>query len=131
MKQNIFQKIGNTIEKTKKQKKEFIDKYWKLPATERLHYDSKVNEIEKDTKMNFLLTSIVFKTIIFVFALIITMMFLDGFELILLKDVLKIILGLSFKAILITIILDCTLNIADVFIYGNRITKLNKRFKLK
>jgi len=36
---NIFQRIGNNIEKEKLKKKRFSDNYWKLSASERMDYD--------------------------------------------------------------------------------------------
>lgn len=49
---NLFQRIGNKIEKRKKERENFLNKYWKLSASERIDYDNKLNQIKKDTERN-------------------------------------------------------------------------------
>lgn len=43
---NFFEKLDECIRKRKQDRAKATEKYWKLPATERLHYDSKFHEIE-------------------------------------------------------------------------------------
>lgn len=44
MKKNLIEKYGEKVRKRKEANDKIIEKYWKLPAAERLHYDS----IERD-----------------------------------------------------------------------------------
>ena len=60
---NIFQKIGNNIEREKKEKISMERKYWKLSSSERMEYDSKKDRILKRYKP-FSMTVLFFKTLI-------------------------------------------------------------------
>jgi len=66
MEKNIFQKIGDRMQEKRKKRKQFVDRYWKLPASERMHYDQKSKELHDNHKgFFFLLTIAGIKAIVF------------------------------------------------------------------
>jgi len=64
---NIFNKIGNQIEKKKKDRKNFQDKYWKLSASERIDYDNKLKRINNSPYV-FIFTATLLKGIFWIAA---------------------------------------------------------------
>ena len=66
MEKNIFQKIGDRMQEKRKKRKQFVDRYWKLPASERMHYDQKLKDVKENTRITFFALTIAgIKAIVF------------------------------------------------------------------
>ena len=125
---NIFQTIGNSIERKKKRKELFEKKYWKLSSSERMEYDLKKQEI-KDFYLRGLVTIDIFKIIIATAIFALSFGLAKG-ELFLLISPIKTIFLFYFKFIYLFILLDTVLIVMHS--YGNKmeVKELKKRFKL-
>lgn len=110
-------------------KKEIENKYWKLPAMERIHYDSKLREINK--KIPSITITKTFINLFLIFTIFVGVLFwlYDLFPFYL--EYLKIILDRLPYALMITLLLDLFFFILGVIIADKQINKLNRRFKLK
>ncbi len=49
MNKNWIEQYGEKVRKRKEENLKVVEKYWKLPAAERMHYDSCANTIESQT----------------------------------------------------------------------------------
>ena len=125
---NIFQKIGNNIEREKKEKISMERKYWKLSSSERMEYDSKKDRILKRYNP-FSMTVLFFKTLISIsiFLLIYgaTMgIFLEMIHLI------RTLFFTFFKILWFMILADIILFFLNSLLLLKEKKELRKRFKL-
>lgn len=134
---NIFKKIGNAIEKQKKEKERIENKYWKLSPLERMDYDQKIDRINynsNESLFHFYFTKL-FLFLIGIWVIIVLLMsFGANIEIIKLIERLR---SLSFpfaKLILIGIVADVLTFLINLIYYDNnrskKIKEINKRFKL-
>jgi uncharacterized integral membrane protein len=126
---NIFNKIGNKIEEDKKKREEFTKRYWKLSPIERIDYDNKLNQIEKETHYGLLPITLQFlKGFIFFMILFVSIFYLTGnIELSNFFMNISLIIG---NFLVLSIFIDL---LAGYFCSNDRIRRikdLNKRFKL-
>lgn len=132
---NIFNKIGNSIEKRKKEKDLRIDKYWKLSATERMDYDNKLGRINKDSEIDmfsFPLTGLVIK--VFLFFTLIFSLIAFGLQTPI-RELINSLIPLSLeivKILIFALLFDFVINLFTVVSdkSNKKIKELNKRFKL-
>lgn len=134
MGENLFEIVGEwsqkRVAKRRKERKSFKEKYWKLPAMERMHYDSCHERIRDNNHWSiFNLTFAFIKMMILVPLGIIAMGFIIG-DILPFMDIARNIL-FSFMSIVYFVF------IADLVIFGlflgrttKYIRKLNRRFKL-
>lgn len=131
---NIFNKIGNIIEETKKKKEIFKNKYWKLSASERIDYDNRLEKIKKQSEVNFFHFTITKLFLIYIFIAVI-FSFLAYFGINSTNEYIELLRPLSFlflKLLYFMIVIDFILSLLFLF-YSNskiKIKELNKRFKL-
>lgn len=127
MGKNIFQKIGDRMERSKKSRQKEKERYWKLPAQERMHYDMKLNRINKEmmTPFSFFIVYIKF--------LLYATVFLAGIYIVwgeaLLESV-RIILGYLFGLTPIALIVSVLIGLIDIDRVTKQTRKLKKRFKI-
>ena len=124
---NIFQKIGNNIEKEKLKRKKFEDNYWKLSPIERIDYDLKRERIRKEFGNPLQYLTLVAEFLFFyaifglISALFVPQMFTEFFE--------KSIFIVFF--IFISVVIGVgILNLVFGRDEDRMIKELNKRFKL-
>ena len=133
---NIFSKIGNKIEKKKKERKILTNKYWKLSASERIHYDNTVDRIKKDSEIDifhFTMTKMVCTIVLFLTAILFLISFSMNFPLDKLLELLRPLSLLLVKGIFFLIFFDFLIFILTTHFHNitNRLKALSKRFKLK
>jgi len=122
---NIFQRIGNNIEKEKLEKKKFLNKYWKLSSQERMEYYFKSKDVvENHFNIFWFAVKMIFYVIVGV--LISSLFYKNILNLFFTHEVfysLRYILGFSaaFEIFLIGL---------DRIIIQDKLKELNKRFKL-
>ncbi len=78
---NVFNRIGNWLDKTSKKENTFEDKYWKLKREDRLEYDSKMDKLAKGYDVNAISMSVLYLKAIFwtgIFFLLLTVYFGDA-----------------------------------------------------
>ena len=132
---NIFKKIGNTIEKQKKEKERIENKYWKLSPLERMNYDKKIDRINSESNeylFSFYFTKF-FLSLIGIWVIIFLLMsFGTNIEIIKLIKILKIVSFPFAKVILFGIIADILTFFIGLIGYNRskKIKEINKRFKL-
>jgi hypothetical protein len=125
---NIFQRIGNNLEKNKELRKKVEYKYWKLTSIERMEYDMHKKNIEEKNRQS-LVTVVVFKILFYVtIGLGLYGLLFNRLDIII--DSLRIIWKSFFHFIGYAILLDFIL----ITINSNNEMRdkknLNKRFKL-
>lgn len=126
---NIFLKLGRKLEEDKKERQRFKDKYWKLEASERLHYDFKLNKINEWIDFVFpKLTIFYFKAIFWI--MIFLLMINYTFGGIILENI-KTIFANLLNVIPIILFADLLLTLVCIHIHSKELKELNKRFKLK
>jgi len=133
MMEEIMKVINKTRTKDQKKKEEFRKKYWKLPATERLHYDSvRARLHEEHGGELFSITYTVVKLFLGLFIFLAAIKYLLEIErLTIIKIIAPIfdVIPLVFKVV---IVLDIFFFIMIHLIVKNReIKKLNVRFGLR
>jgi len=64
MNKNWIEKYGEKVRKRKEIKDKISEKYWKLPALERIHYDSRQDKIENSLNRPFWISFAILKIII-------------------------------------------------------------------
>ncbi len=126
---NIFNKIGNKIEEDKKKREEFTKRYWKLSPIERIDYDNKLNQIEKETHYGLLPITLQFlKGFIFFMILFVSIFYLTGnIELSNFFMNISLILG---NLLVVTILFDFCMGYLCSNDRIKRIKNLNMRFKI-
>ena len=127
---NIFQRIGNKLEKNKEEKKSILDKYWKLSTLNRIDYDNKINKIHNDYKSDFLLL-----TYTWLKGLLCIAIFLGAFGLIFnsldtMLTTIRLIWKVLIQFIWVPIFMDVMLMFITPIVEERLIKELNKRFKL-
>jgi len=130
---NIFTKIGNNIEKERKEKKKIRDRYWKLSASERIDYDNKLEKIRNKKIPILQLTNISFKSLMIFILFISFLAFTVSMPINNLLDLLRKLSLLFMKIIVWIICLDAII-LLEWFIKDDskkQLKELNKRFKLK
>ena len=132
-KKNSLSLLEFLIKKNKEKKKEklkFVEKYWKLSATERIDYDNKLKNIKEGTDYGYFPLTSIFITWIFLgLAAIYLFFYLSG------RNIFWIIEG--FKILIIIYYLAISGVVLDIFLMSisfhkryKLIEKLKKRFKL-
>lgn len=130
---NIFQKIGNSIEREKKEDQKKEKRYWKLSSLERIDYNQELEKIRKRSEVMVIpLTKIVIGTF-----LILSFMFLLGsfgglYSMSVLVYSLKT-LSLNFSRLIgFAFIIDILYMIFNLIFnkQDKKIKELDKRFKL-
>ncbi len=125
---NIFQKLGNKIEQEKKRKQKEIERYWKLPPQERMHYDSIIKEFDGNRiylgMFTYLITKLIIIAILFTLGLQYYFLHTIYFN-----NTIEILRSIS-VIIILTIVTDMCLCVVSDMMYPIKIKKLNKRFKL-
>ncbi len=133
----MINEIIKTIKESRKRRKEIFEqnkkKYWKLPASERLHYDSVRNKINKDYSAHPLYLTLFFIKIFFyffVFLIVIKLLFeLDKEIFIRVLSILLPMFPLIFK---VSISVDFFMFfIFELITKPNKIKKLNKIYGFK
>lgn len=132
---NIFQKIGNNIEKEKLKRKKFEDNYWKLFPIERIEYDNKLRKIESEEIgfiPKFYTTKIYLGIIIFFTFILFGLYFSLDYDL---NKYITFLRGISLqfmKSLMIAISLDFLIQFIGLGLdkTGKKKKELNKRFKL-
>ena len=126
---NIFQKIGNNIEKDKKRKQDFDNKYWSLKSVERIDYDNHIGKINRDTELKFsnCLTWFITKIILFIMILL---FFIGFYKEISIINLIRLLIGAYFGIIFWIVLLDIFIFFRVILDRGKMVEKLNRRFKL-
>lgn len=129
---NIFNKIGNQIEKEKKEKKVFQNKYWKLSASERMDYDNRLERIKKRKIPLLELTCTMFEVIIIAALFVSFMAFTTSMPIDNLLDLLKSTFLTFIKVLKWVLFLDIIILLRWLVRddYKKMIKELNKRFKI-
>lgn len=129
--ENILDKIIKKRIERKKQNEVKRERYWKLPAVERLHYDSKLKEIKDNSPILFQLTKSYLILLIYITTFVVFLHYMhttgDKDLLPLFNDIVSLTY-LLFKLTFIPICVDIILLLFDKT--NSNIKKLNKRFKL-
>ncbi len=121
---NIFQRIGNNIEKEKKEIKKFNDRYWKLSSSERIDYEIQSDKIKKNDyffEMTFLYAKFL---LIFLFVSVALMIINKNF-ISLIKPLFN-----SLRLLPFPFVIDFGLTILISKSQIKKKKELNKRFKL-
>ena len=131
-KQNIFQRIGNSIEKRRKEKERIRENYWKLSPLERIDYDQKLREIERirTTYFDIQVTKIILFLFGFSFILLFLLAFGGGYPLGEFFNLLRPNSLLAAKYLLFGLGLDILIAIISLSKPDKELKELNKRFKL-
>ena len=131
---NIFQRIGNRIEKKKEEEELMVKRYWKLSPIERMEYDQKRDRIIEQTNIHFLgITKFFILGVLGFSFLVFLISFGSGHTLNYIVNLFKPIAKIFPLFIVITLVLDYFFIIINI-LFGERkkrIENLNKRFKLK
>lgn len=129
MGKNIFEIIGKNVRDKKFKKKEANKRYWKLPATERLHYDSIMKNME-EKRVNFLAwTTMGFKLMVVLPLFIIFLGYMLGNEKVLFDNSVIILIGLI-KIMPVFFVIDILNVIVDIYWNSKEKLKINKQFGL-
>ncbi len=129
MEKNFIEKYGERMRKRKEEKKQMSDKYWKLPATERLHYDYRVDKINS-MRWGFLYATFYFLKAIFF--TIIALVFV-GFVTSNAEHFIKLAFTVFFQLLNMLGVFILVDLIMPLYFREERMTRLNKlkkRFKL-
>lgn len=129
MGKNIFEIIGKNVRDKKFKKKEANKRYWKLPATERLHYDSIMKNME-EKRVNFLAwTTMGFKLMVVLPLFIMFLGYMLGIEKVLFDNSVIILIGLI-KIMPVFFVIDILNVIIDIYWNSKEKLKINKQFGL-
>lgn len=127
MGKNIFQKIGDRMERSKKSRQKETERYWKLPAQERMHYDIKLSKINKEMMTTFSFFIFYIKFLLY------ATVFLAGIYIVwgeaLLESV-RILLGYLFSLTPIALIVSVLIGLIDIDRVTKQTRKLKKSFKI-
>jgi len=127
-KENLFEIIGRRIRKKNEEKERIINKYWKLPAVERIDFDNKRKEIEKRYEYYTLhCTFIMIKVSFFYLVLVAILKYLFNVQL---HPSMLNPLILFLRLTLIAFFIDVILIFLSPILSESRIKELRKRFKL-
>ena len=125
---NIFQKIGNNIEREKKRREIFEKKYWKLSSSERMEYDLKKQKI-KDHHFGGYITVEIAKILSVVIIFLATFGFATG-KLFVAIPAIKTLFIFYFSYLTYFLLVDVILLVISNHQYDKKIKELKKRFKL-
>lgn len=127
---NLFQSISNNFKEEKKKRKEKEERYWKLPATERLHYDSIINKLNREKGLNFGVTGALFVITLFIFFIIFLTAYSIDYPITKLIELLKPVSLRFIKVLFLALCLDLVFSSILTLRINKEINKINKRFKL-
>ena len=134
-KTNIFTKIGNSIEKSKEDKRKIKDKYWKLSPVERIDYDNQVKKIKENNKTDsfFSITKMFLGAIAFILIFLGMFAFGINYGFYNYLNLIKPLVLAMTKPLMIFFMLDVLIIFAEIIFSketSTEIKKLNKRYKL-
>jgi hypothetical protein len=133
---NIFQRIGNNIEKQKEKKRKANEKYWKLSTLDRIDYDNKLKSIQDRSNDYPLLSLTKFIIGIFFFVLLwlSIIAFGQGYDFYKFMELIRPLASSFGRLIGIVFLCDCVMFLFLIFSkewsVESKIKQLNKRFKL-
>lgn len=130
--EDIMKVINKAREKKDKKKEAFRKRYWKLPAEERLHYDSIRVRIEEDNHVVLLgITLHLIKIFFYIFFAFAVLKFIFELDLLAMVKILTPIINIIPIVLKVSIFLDIFLIlISRVFFEPREIKNLNVRFGL-
>lgn len=116
------------MQEKRKKKKQFVDRYWNLPADERMHYDQKLKDVNENAKITFFaLTVSALKLIVFAAFLFGSLTIFVSPEFF---ETGKLIILMLLLLLPIVTILDLFFMIAFALKTDKKRVQLAKRFKL-
>lgn len=129
MEKNIIEKFGEKIRIKSNREKSATNKYWKLSATERIHYDSCRDRIDEES-MNFLfITRLTVKLSIVIPLFLIFVGAMIGNLEIMIESAQNVFISLM-RFLTIALLGDLAIATVTAYSMSNKIKKLDKRFKL-
>lgn len=134
MEENLLKIVGEWYKKRcakrLEERKTFKEKYWKLPAMERMHYDSCRERIKDNNHWSILYLTFYWMKVIILLPLgVIAMGFIMG-DIITFMEIARTILISCMNILAFVIVLDCFSFIFYTWTSSDDIKKLNRRFKL-
>lgn len=129
MKKNFIEKFGESIRKNREDYKKESNRYWKLSANERMHYDMKIDNIEERRYEFGLIFRMMFSyTFIVPVCLILAGVLIGKFD-ILFNSASKMFISLI-KCLPFVFIIDMFFYFLSEFKSNKKIKCIKKRFKL-
>ena len=129
----IIKKLKEERKRRRKISEENRNKYWKLTASERLHYDSirdKLNKNQGGVPMSY--TSLAFQIIFYIFVFFFMFKFLLELD----RDIFILLIPSVFRVVPLIVGIGLTIDLLIFFIYElsikpDKFKKLNKRYGFK
>lgn len=129
MKKNWIERYGEKSRKNKESKLKIKEKYWKLPAIERIHYDSLKNDVDNSSSKPFFFSFAILKIIVILPLFLMFVGFMTGTIEHMVTSSSKIIVSLL-EILPLIMGIDVLYIILSIVGHNYESNELNRRFKL-